>query len=110
MSEEQEKYTAQLLDERRRHADTIAAYEQLQASPAWATLLSLLESQEQMRVGEVLLSPLTSADAVYRQEFMKGEIAALRLVKNLPALAAEALRENNERITEELESLNERRE
>lgn len=61
---------------------------------AWKWLESILQQQAAGRVNQILLQPLTSADDVFQQEFMKGEVASLRLVPQLPALEIERLKQD----------------
>lgn len=73
-------------------------WEELQASPAWKKLQSQLEEQIKLRTERILLVPLQSADAVFEQEFSKGEVAGMRLVLRLPEQAKEDLQYAQERV------------
>lgn len=79
------------MDERRKEAQKQKkAITALLSSEGWHTLLETIKGQERSRHDEFLLKPLEDGNAVYRQEFLKGEIAALRMVMALPELIVEA--------------------
>lgn len=60
-------------------------------SRGWDRLLSIARDQEAVRISAVALQPLASGDKIYEQEFMKGEIAGIRLFMNLPGTQIEVL-------------------
>jgi hypothetical protein len=66
-------------------------WESLLVHPAWKVLERHILDQTAGRINGLVLSPLQSADAVYEQEFTKGEIAALRLIAATPGLEIEQL-------------------
>lgn len=66
-------------------------WESLLVHPAWKLLEHHLQEQAAGRVNSLVLTPLSSSDAIYEQEFTKGEIAALRLIAATPVLEIEAL-------------------
>lgn len=70
-------------------------------SPAWVKLDALIAEQIAGRINEVVLTALPSADAVFGQEFMKGEIAALQLIARLPGLEIERLNADIEALNKE---------
>lgn len=60
----------------------------------WKVFEEIMEQQKNLRKGEILLKPLQSTEAVYAQEFMKGEIQGLTLAQisifaQMEVLAAE---------------------
>lgn len=59
------------------------ALEALLRSQGWDILLGILREQVQTRTNLVMLSKVDS-NGLYAQEFTKGEVAALRMVINLP--------------------------
>lgn len=70
-------------------------------SPAWVKLDALIAEQIAGRINEVVLTALPNADAVFGQEFMKGEIAALQLIARLPGLEIERLNSDIEALNKE---------
>jgi len=66
-------------------------WEELLRSPAWKRLETMMQEQAGGRVNQIVMSPLETADSVFNQEFMKGEVAALRLVSQLPQLQIQQL-------------------
>jgi hypothetical protein len=50
----------------------------------WENLKGILEAQISARIGRVLFQVLADQNSVFAQEYMKGEIAALKLVLELP--------------------------
>lgn len=56
----------------------------LMESPGWAILLRALDGQIKSRTDFVIYNPLNDSDAVYKQEFMKGEINAFGVLRTLP--------------------------
>lgn len=56
----------------------------LLASEGWKALCKILEAQIHTRRQEYELAPLESLDALPKQEYMKGEVASLSMVLNLP--------------------------
>lgn len=73
-------------------------------SEGWRILRGVLEEQVHNRTESIILVPLEGADAVYGQEYAKGEIAGLRLALATPAtlfdevakLAQEQQQENDD--------------
>ena len=62
--------------------------------PGWKVFSDIVESQKDLRKGEILMKPLQNTEAVYAQEFMKGEIQGLALAQisifaHMEVLAAE---------------------
>ncbi len=60
------------------------AFSDLLRSQGWDALAKVLTSQIEQRRNKFELVPLSSLDEVYAQEFLKGELAALRLILRLP--------------------------
>jgi hypothetical protein len=83
-------------------AGDVATFKQMEESPAWQLVYNQLEQQIRDRSLVIVMSPLEDGTAVYRQEFMKGEVAGLGLAKNLPRLAREAAELELSRLHEEL--------
>ena len=73
----------------------------LVASAGWATYTQIIESQAKAREQNYLFTPLKSADAIYEQEFAKGEIHALRLAAALPLTMLESLEQDLAALGEE---------
>lgn len=74
-----------MYDPRRKEA--LKQKEALQAllnSPGWTILAGAIREQYELRLDKLVLEPLEDGNAVFRQEFLKGEMATLRL---LPGLA-----------------------
>lgn len=53
--------------------------------PGWEKLSEIIEGQIGARISTVVFQALGDANSVYAQEYMKGEIGALKLVLSLPA-------------------------
>lgn len=83
----------------------LAAWRSLASSPGWGKLLEYLRLQRYVRTQELVLKPLPNADAVYTQEFVKGEAGMLLLVENMPSTVIEALEANLEIERQQLENL-----
>jgi len=58
---------------------------------AWGQLMEIASKQLTTRTDNIILVPVTGADACFGQEFMKGEIAGIRLFMNLPRILEEQL-------------------
>lgn len=67
------------------------ALKDLVASEGWAYYISVVETQHRARTDKILLEPLSGTDAVYGQEYMKGEVQGLRLAVNLPQTLIETI-------------------
>lgn len=70
----------------------IEQFQTLQRSTGWKSLEKQLDDQIKLRYNEVVLKPLDSINDATRVEFMKGEIAGLRLALELPAKIIEGAR------------------
>jgi len=79
-------------------------WEVLMKNPAWIKLEALLKEQAASRINQIVLTPLESADAVYNQEFLKGEVAAMQLAARLPELEVERLKAEIQELNEQGES------
>lgn len=75
--------------------------------PGWEIFSKMLEAQQNGRKGEVLLQPLSGDNAVYKQEFMKGEISGLALAQVAPFTQIEVLKLEVKTLQEQLERENE---
>ncbi len=60
------------------------SFHDLLRSQGWDALAKVLEAQIETRRNKFELVPLESLDQVYAQEFLKGELAAFRLILRLP--------------------------
>ena len=61
------------------------------ASEGWKTYYAIVSSQQRTRFDQVVLQPLPCTDAVYSQEYMKGEINGLRTAVTLPGALIDSL-------------------
>lgn len=75
------------------------AWVEMTSCEAWKWLEAILVEQAGTRANMVLLNPLSTADGVYQQEFVKGEFAAFQLCAKMPQLEID-------RLTEEIKDLN----
>ena len=64
--------------------DVLSSYATLIRSDGWARLVALMEVQIAERRNQIELAPAKGDADIYNQEYMKGEIAALRLFMQLP--------------------------
>lgn len=55
-------------------------------STGWGILEEIYQEQVHNRVESIILNPFVSGDAVYAQEFAKGEMAAFKLAIAMPKL------------------------
>lgn len=62
----------------------LGALQELLSSPGWDLLVEVVEAQTSIRKDVILLTALETSDKVYAQEFMKGEVAGMRLLVQLP--------------------------
>lgn len=69
-------------------------WETLLAHDAWKKLHQLMSEQAASRINHVVLTPLQSMDEALATEFMKGEVAALRLIMEMPGLEIERLKQD----------------
>ena len=58
---------------------------------SWHTLHALAQQQLTTRIDAVILNPASGADGVYAQEYMKGEIAGIKLFLQMPQLLIDQL-------------------
>lgn len=77
MSEKTDKMAGEISNK----GSLLAVLRGLTEHPGWAIYSGMLQDQQDIRKGEVLLKPLPSTEAVYAQEFMKGEISGLSLAQ-----------------------------
>lgn len=76
-------------------------WQNLQRTEGWKLLVANAIEQAKGRENTILLTPLKCADDAFEQEFMKGEVAALRLVIQLPELAIQQLEADIEALNKE---------
>ena len=67
--------------ERSQKASLLSELSSLVEHSGWKVFAQTLESQKTGRIGEILLRPLKSADEIYAQEFVKGEVSGLTLAQ-----------------------------
>jgi hypothetical protein len=60
------------------------------SSPSWARIKYLIQAQVDGRMPSIL-APLNGTEDIYSQEFLKGEIAGIRLMEAIPHLEIERL-------------------
>jgi hypothetical protein len=60
-------------------AENITELKSMVASQPWRRYSALMEEQIQGRINAIILMPLASIDGTLAQEYMKGEIAAIKL-------------------------------
>lgn len=63
-------------------------------SPGWAHLVERLEGQTKVRMGNVVHTPCKNMEAVFEQEYEKGEIAGMYTAMRLPEVLTETLKED----------------
>ena len=63
-------------------------------SPGWALLDSVLRMQIRLREKEHVKMSITSLDSAFGAAYTQGELAGIRLVKELPRLLLEDLEED----------------
>jgi hypothetical protein len=86
MSEKAEKIRSEL-----------RALEEYIESPAFKTIDGILEQQVNLRRQQILLTPLASADSIYKQEFEKGEAGGIELARGLASALITNLRKDLEK-------------
>lgn len=67
------------------------ALKALTESEGWAILCEMVCKQRKMRENQIILTPINKDHTVLKQEYIKGECAAFRLVEELPAQLIEGL-------------------
>ena len=88
-------------------ASILSVLKELVDHPGWKVHNEILNSQMDLRKGEILLKPLQSTEAVYAQEFSKGEISGLALAQISVHAQIETLRYEIQAATIHLENYNE---
>lgn len=88
-------------------ASQLATLRSFVEHPGWKVQERMLEDQKNARLGECVLRPLATMDAVLGQEFMKGEISGLSLAQVAIFTTIEVLRANVEATRKLLERQNE---
>lgn len=68
-------------------------------SPEWKTLEDIGNGQIQHRINSIVLTPLAGADAVFEQEYKKGEVQGIKLFFSLPMTLIESLSEDIDKMT-----------
>lgn len=79
----------------------VAQLEELEKSPGWALISSILERQASIRVNMMLTQPLKAIDGTLEQEYIKGEAATLHLLRGLPTVLIDELKEAVKRMRED---------
>ena len=59
--------------------------------PAWARIATIIDGQVNERTRLVMNTQLQSLEQALGQEFMKGEVSGIKLIKSLPELEIERL-------------------
>lgn len=87
------------------------ALEEMVQGPGWKLLMQTMKDQRDLRLGEYAFKPLDSADKIYAQEFIKGEVSGLALAMVTPEAMIQVLsqqisldnaqRENREQLEEQ---------
>jgi hypothetical protein len=72
--------------------EKVKEWERFLGEPCWGEMLETIETQIQVRVAQVMQTPLEDSSKAVAQEFVKGEYAALLLIRELPKLIVEELR------------------
>lgn len=72
--------------------EQLSDLQDLVRSRGWVRLSSIAEAQVKTRTNNAL-KPLDQNSTPYQAEFLKGEIAGIRLFMQLPQIAIEALRQ-----------------
>ena len=102
MTEEQnEQSEASLRDQMEEARKTLRAFQELQDSTGWGLLAELMDGQIQARV-QSMRAPSEGMDGLVKMEFLKGEIAAFELIKQLPVLAVQDFQEQYDELLEAL--------
>ena len=89
-------------------ASYLAVWRSFVDHPGWKLFHDLLEEQKNSRKGEILFKPLKDSEALYAQEFMKGEISGLTLAQVGPFALIEGLKADVQVSEAKLEQENER--
>lgn len=84
----------------------LAVLRHLVESPGWEIYSKLLQDQENLRKGEILLRPLESFSKIPAQEFAKGEVMGLNLAIVMPFTQIEVLTSELQALRLELEREN----
>jgi hypothetical protein len=66
-------------------------WEGLLSHPGWKRLEEIMREQIRMRHEQIMLKPLAGHDAVFEQEFTKGEAAMASLILTMPHTIVEQL-------------------
>ena len=88
-------------------ASKLATLRGLVQHSGWLVFEEIIEAQKNLRKGEILLKPLHSTEAVYAQEFMKGEIQGLTLAQVSIFAQIEVLQSEVQVASAQLENENE---
>ncbi len=80
----------------------------LEQSFEYKQLLKIAEEQIARRENEIILTPLKTHDAVFEQEFAKGEVSGIKLFTNMLPTMIETLESDvEERLKKEQENADE---
>jgi len=80
---------------------TLREFQELLDSTGWARLVEVLEGQIAARV-QLIRQPAEGFDGLVKQEFAKGEAAALELCKLLPERIVEDFQQQLDELKEEV--------
>ena len=75
----------------------ILLLEELLENLAHKDIDGMLSEQVNLRRQQILLTPLSSSDRIYQQEFAKGEAAGIELARGLPTVYLETLKQDYEK-------------
>lgn len=79
----------------------VAQLEELEKSAGWAIIREILDRQASIRVNAMLTQPLKTIDGTLEQEYIKGEAATLHLLRGLPTVLIDELKEAVKRMRED---------
>jgi len=80
----------------------LRAFQELQDSTGWGLLVDLMEGQIQARVRS-MRAPSEGLDGLVKMEFLKGEVGAFELIKQMPQLAIQDFQEQYDELREALQ-------
>ena len=69
--------------------ESLEALRLLVKSQGWGRLKRWLDAQIHTRTDAIILSPVETLDKTLSQEYMKGEVQGLRLVRDMPGIMIE---------------------
>lgn len=95
---------ARLEGEISQKASNLATLRSFTEHPGFAIFHKIMEGQKDLRKGEILYKPLQNSEALYAQEFMKGEISGLTLSQISVFAQIETLKSDLQAATFQLEN------